>query len=269
MWPKKNCALYGVSNPGIQDSSHHDFLSPFDEVFYGLPARLFEGTGFTRFGKKAGASTPTPGNPSTGRPNISASRTTSETEGSRTHLPGADGDPCFAHFKAKPASRPGLAVPERRQRPPEPKVVLEPGLTSGAVKKTRVEGEVVEARRKPAFGTGEAKTDKPADSPGNAASFVERSNGPWRLRGARPSGKSPPFAKSPMRWPKAEPRPMTSSGPTALSAGKKFSETRQLRPCPPRWTRDSPKGGRRSPGLTDTSPPPRSSSGLRRLERRA
>ena len=104
----------------------------------------------------------------------------------------------FHHLEpVPPTGKPG--------RPANPKVVIEPDLTYGTVKKTRVKGKVVEVRRKLVFGTGEAMADKLADSPSNTinTSFIERSNGLWRLWDAHLARKSPLFAKS-IRWLKAK-----------------------------------------------------------------
>jgi hypothetical protein len=79
-----------------------------------------------------------------------------------------------------------------------------------------------------------------ADSPSNTinTSFIERSNGPWRLWDAHLARKSPLFAKS-IRWLKAKLAICVATynfiRPHGALSGKKVSENRQLRPWPPSW----------------------------------
>jgi hypothetical protein len=100
-----------------------------------------------------------------------------------------------------------LAVPHTGKcgRPSLPKVVIDPELNYGTVKKTRKQGRIVKVERSIVYGTIEGATAcmKKSGSKSINTSFVERMNLNCRTWDAHFSRKSPNFAKN-IRYLKAK-----------------------------------------------------------------
>jgi IS1 family transposase len=93
----------------------------------------------------------------------------------------------------------------KRGRPRKPIEVIDEELVYATVKKQRLQNSVVKVRREIVFGTEELVSKRLEQSPSNTinTSYIERSNGDWRIWDAHLTRKSYCFSKS-IEWLKAK-----------------------------------------------------------------